>query len=119
SNGSDFTVMSGTDADNPTAASCPSGTTSTTVNLTVPNGAQPGNTLGVTAKTGSDGDTVKDPGGSAQPVGDAADVPFPTYTSLAATVGSTTMTVSYDEAVTCSSVDAADFSVSVGGSADP
>jgi hypothetical protein len=107
-----------------TGAACPSGSgpTSTTVIITVQTAPSRGDTVRVTAARGLDTDTVKDPAGSTQPVGDSATTNVetpPAFTSLTAAGGSRTVTAGYDRPIVCSTVDTdgSDFSATVANTA--
>lgn len=123
-NGSDYTVTDQAAADLVTAAACVgSGTVSNQVNLTLFTSPRQGDSVVVTAQAGSDGNTVLDQAGRAEPVGDqvtSTTAPGPTMTTVSASSAANTVTLTFSEALACSSVDTngSDFSVSVNGTAD-
>jgi putative cell wall-binding protein len=126
-NGSSYTVKSGAATVTPTLASCggPGTPSATTVSLTFATGLssdQVAEHLTVTAKVGTDGDTVRD-ANSPQPVGDTVTVgDAPRFVSASTTATSNTLTLTYSEAVTCASVKPDDFTLNVtppAGAGDP
>ncbi len=115
-NGSDYSVVDNTTADNPTAASCvsPSGGAAYQVELTLPTAPAKGDTVTVTVKSGADANTVTDAQGGAETVGDSAATTAiaPVFTGATVSAGSSTVTAVYSEAIVCSSVDPLDYTAS-------
>jgi putative cell wall-binding protein len=117
-NGSDYTVV--LDGNVITATASCLGTSSTTIRLTPSTAPVAGDGGTVTAKAGGDGDTVKDANAKPQDVGDQVSYSIqasagPTFTGAGSTVGSSTLTVNYDQTLDCSTVDAdgSDYTISV------
>jgi putative cell wall-binding protein len=114
-NGSSYTVKSGTATVSPSLTSC-SGSSSATVTLTfVPalTSDEVAEHLTVTAKLGADGDTVRD-ANSQQPVGDVVTVgDAPRFVSASTTANSTVLTLTYSEAIVCSSAKPDDYTLEV------
>jgi len=133
SDGSDYRVTLGTGpgvVDQVTAASCVApqvpGTGSNQVQLTLATPPTNGDTVSVYAQVGTDKDTVTDSSGNSQPIGDwtqtsATNTGQPHFTASTSTIGKTTVTVTYDHPIVCSSVDRAapfDYVVTDNGTAD-
>jgi hypothetical protein len=122
--GSDYTVV--LDGATVTATASCLGTSSTTIRLTPAATLAPGDGGTVTAKAGVDTDTVKDTTGNAQAVGDKvtyadAAPAAPKLVSAATTAGSATMTLTYDQKLNCTTVDAngSDYTISVTAGPSP
>ena len=111
----DYSVTQGTTAASPLSATC-SGQTANTVTLTFSAPLDASKVITVTAKAGSDGDTVKDVSSSQQPVGDSIEAgDRPVFVSSASADGSPTITLTYNELITCTSVDLGDYTLTVNG----